>query len=708
MKKLVIILSICIASSQTALAATINLDSYTPDIVTAINDGGNFGIRAKLNGPVRARSAGDYTGDGIADLLLAYPGKHLNGFSRAGALYVSPGKQQPTAHLSSDHLLVSGSADDVFHGTTSQYVGDVNSDGRTDFFATDASFNYTPTLYLTDDDGVTAIALQSNDDEPSYVALGQGDFNGDGNDDLIVSDTNQSIYVLAGPLAADFDGDIPTAALVTIQDDQSDLLYHTYGDEMESMAFQRVGDVNGDGFDDILVYQDRAPWNYNKADYLLLFLGSAEPAATLAAEDAGLIVNFHHRDHNDGDNDDYTMELLQAVLADINGDAKADIIVSTNDEVHTRDRDFVRILFGRTNLPATKDIFNAADTEFEGDQLGVGLTTGDLNGDGIGDLVVVADQGMRGPFYQYGLMYVFHGKRHWPATVGVDDAAITFNGGGVGYYGDIFIDANGDIDDDGKADLFIGTPTYRSAQASRSYILTSRDHDGDGFSETEGDCDDTLKKIHPGATDPDDETNNDCDQQTDEDATFSLLKNGVITSSEALSFHRTKIFFADGSKQIFHPSRHWHAGRDVTRVIADDGLVAVVRQQGGEYSHHIELYVTNGYTGETVAHKRIAKSGENPTGLSVVEKDGVTYLVVSFTAVEYYGPGYDIGATVRSYRLDLATGEATLLSTVQNTNMTDHTFTKADDGTITLTSLPRLKQQWHLQLSATGVLEVVE
>lgn len=68
----------------------------------------------------------------------------------------------------------------------------------------------------------------------------------------------------------------------------------------------------------------------------------------------------------------------------------------------------------------------------------------------------------------------------------------------------------------------VGQPGLEEGEVStRAFITdlivgTGIDHDGDGYSIAEGDCDDTNGAIYPGAPDLADGLNNDCDDETDE------------------------------------------------------------------------------------------------------------------------------------------------------------------------------------------------
>ncbi len=210
-----------------------------------------------------------------------------------------------------------------------------------------------------------------------------------------------------------------------------------------------AGDVNGDGHDDVVVgfplWDDSLTFDQGR---VLIFHGSeeglsAEPDLTLTATEAGTM--FGHDLAGGGD---------------LDGDGYADLAVGAYQEsVSGIEVGVVRVYMGSaTGLASTPDV--TLEGTASGGEFGRAMSTdGDLDGDGVDDLVVGA------PFDAGGQVRVYLGgtgglsstaARTWSAT----DAALT------GRFG-MQVEIVGDLDGDGHDDVVVGEPYYDDPDAEQ-------------------------------------------------------------------------------------------------------------------------------------------------------------------------------------------------------------------------------------------------
>ena len=226
-------------------------------------------------------SAGDVNGDGIDDLLVGSifagsPGDY------AGAGYVvfgHTGGFSSSVDLSTlngtNGFRLLGGAQYELAGFSVSSAGDINGDGFADVIVatpySDAAGNNAGTAYvvfghggtfsstmglseLNGTDGFRIDGLQAVD-YTGFSVSSAGDVNGDGIDDLIIGAPNagSKFYGAAYILFGQLDGYAPSIDLGHLNADQGFWVYGDLPGDAAGISVSTAGDINGDGYDDLLV-----------------------------------------------------------------------------------------------------------------------------------------------------------------------------------------------------------------------------------------------------------------------------------------------------------------------------------------------------------------------------------------------------------------------------------------------------------------------
>ncbi len=380
----------------------------------------------------------DYNGDGYADIVVGEPGEG------PGRAYVYFGTIEPTA----DGTLTGGADGDAF-GQSVASAGDVNGDGYADivvgapgtgpghakvyFGGAGPAFDATP-------DGT--VNGQVTGEKFGNSVASAGDVNGDGFADIVVGapssrggDGNAYVY-LGGPgatfhPAVNADGSLPGLS--------------PDGELGGSVA--SAGDVNGDGFGDVIVgarLDDAAGPDVGRS---FLYFGGA-----------GSSFDGNHDGTLTGAVNDKQFGRSVASAGDVNGDGFADVVVgatSLDSQDTNTGRAYVYLGGAGVFLDTTADTTLLGTSP--GENFGSSVASaGDINGDGFHDVVVGAMRtSVNGQ--RRGGAYIYLGGEG-TSLDNISDGALV--GAAPGDEFGVSVASAGDINRDGFADVVVGAHNH--------------------------------------------------------------------------------------------------------------------------------------------------------------------------------------------------------------------------------------------------------
>jgi len=330
------------------------------------------------------------------------------------------------------------------------------------------------------------------DDHSSSSLSNVGDFNEDGVDDLVIgagrADPNGKSYAGEGYVVFGSDAEFPANfELSSLNGNNGFVINGIDAFDILGGSASNAGEINGDGFDDLLIgarYADPNGKSSAGESYIVFGSDTEFPAALELSDldgDKGFVINGV-------DGDDWS-GISVSSAGDINGDNLDDLLIGAwkADPNGKSEAGESYVVFGSDgNFPASIElsslngsngfVLKGADAF---DQSSVSLNSaGDINGDNLDDLIIGAWKADPNGKSEAGESYVIFGKKSaFPAALELSslNGANGFVVNGVDAGENLGISVNSaDINGDGFDDLIIGAfgadPNGKSA-AGKSYVV---------------------------------------------------------------------------------------------------------------------------------------------------------------------------------------------------------------------------------------------
>ena len=435
-------------------------------------------------------------GDGLSDVIVGAQYNNSDGSFDNGAGYVVFGKANgntvdlDNVALGAGGFKILGEESSDFAGYSVSDAGDVNGDGLSDLLVgafwnnNDGTFDNGAAYVVFGKPGGSTVDLDAIAAGNGFKILGEslsdlaaisvsaaGDVNGDGLADLIVgapnndsdgSTDNGAAYVVFGKMtggAVDLDNvALGIGGFKILGESTSDFAGN---------SVSAAGDVNADGFADLIVgapRNDSDGSNDNGAAYVVF--GKPNGGTVDLDQVASGVGGFKIL----GEKTAGDAGTSVSAAGDVNGDGIADLFVGApyDSSDGSANNGAGYVVFGKAGL-GTVDLDNVAVGvggfkilgELDSDLAGYSVSSaGDVNGDGLTDLLIGAYRSAGPGQPMQGAAYLVLGKKDG-ATVDLDTVAA--GTGGFKIYGEraydtagFSVSAAGDVNDDGLADLLVG------------------------------------------------------------------------------------------------------------------------------------------------------------------------------------------------------------------------------------------------------------
>jgi hypothetical protein len=431
---------------------------------------------------VSVASAGDVNGDGYSDVIVGAEAAS-NGESFEGRAFFYAGG--PSGLSATPAWTAESNQASASFGISVASAGDVNGDGYSDVVVGAYRFDNGETnegkafLYLGSASGLNSTPAGTAEGNSAGVNFGNsvasaGDVNGDGYSDVAVGAyyfTNGESQEGRAFLYLGSASGLGSTPAWTAESNQAGALL---GNKVGS-----AGDVNGDGYSDVVVGAHSFTNGESREGRAFLYLGSASGLSPTPAWTA------------EGNQVEATFGVSVASAGDVNGDGYSDVVIGANflDNGETNEGGAFLFPGAASGLGAAPAL--TVESDQASAQFGISVASaGDVNGDGYSDIVVGAPSFDNGETDE-GRAFVYLGSASGPSAT----PAWTAEGNQANANFGNCVASAGDVNGDGYSDVVVGanlylgsasglstTPAWTSGAVGSS-VASAGDVNGDGYSD---------------------------------------------------------------------------------------------------------------------------------------------------------------------------------------------------------------------------------
>ncbi|GGM98140.1 hypothetical protein GCM10010967_34940 [Dyadobacter beijingensis] len=392
-------------------------------------------------------NAGDINGDGLEDMIVGAP-NFDQGQVGEGAAFISYGD---AATGTVGNISFPSNEINAHLGCSVSGAGDTNGDGYDDVIigASGAQNGVNvgaAYIILGGPQGIASApskTLYAANQGFGISVSDAGDINRDGYDDVIVG----------APFASKSNPAISQCGAVFVYLGSANgvispgtIVYSGIAGAKMGNSLDNAGDVNGDGFNDIIAGASQANIGKNKEGAAFIWYGNI----------AGIPSNTPWSNSLSLDQADAEFGTSVSGAGDVNGDGYGDVIVGAPKHDNGQSDEGVASVFYGSNGGCSignKTLLDANQSNASFGKSVGGFT--DVNGDGYDDVVVGAPQ-YDGLSANGGGVWVFHGS---PGGI-VTSAAFSTTGAQVESHMGESVSGAGDLNGDGYGDILVGIPGY--------------------------------------------------------------------------------------------------------------------------------------------------------------------------------------------------------------------------------------------------------